>query len=409
MKKICVLVLVLALIATPQLAQSASAIKTFVDGAQGWPVDAQSTTGPLPPMGVSDSYASVQLDYEVVIAGVPAYSWKNGCGPTAAGMVIGYWDGHGFDDLVAGDAATQTSGVNDMISSTDNYDDYCIPIDYFPNLRLDRSEPPFGDEHDDDCIADFMKTSQSYYQNYYGWSWFSDVGDALYRYVRLVDAHYDATVENVYWASLTWARFRSEIDAGQPVVFLVDTDADGSTDHFVTAIGYGEQYDTPMYACFNTWDLNVHWYEFAGMRNGQPWGIYGATTFMLVPRLPEADIKANSSNGPITISGSTNLSVTLQLNTGDHGGVNADWWVLAKTSMGKWFYYSHTSGIWSRGQIVTHQGPLFDLPYREVLNRTDLPPTTYTFYFGVDTTMNGTMDMDDMICDSVTVEVLPAP
>ena len=84
-----------------------------------------------------------------------AYLWCNGCGPTSAGMVIGYWDGQGFDDLVPGDASMQTAEVNQMMSSTGNYDDYCLPIDLYPNTLDDRSEPPAGDEHpDDDLPAD---------------------------------------------------------------------------------------------------------------------------------------------------------------------------------------------------------------------------------------------------------------
>jgi len=249
---------------------------------QGWPLDSQSTTGPLPPEGLFLGISAVALDYEVVISDVPAYLWLNGCGPTAAGMVIGYWDGQGYDELVDGSATSQTPAVNDMISSSGNYDDYCVPIDSSPVLLPDLSELPFGDEHPDDSVADFMKTSQSYHNNYYGWSWFSHVDDSLSAYVEFADArHYDAHVENLVWGSLTWTRFRSEIDANQPVILLVDTDGNGGTDHFVPAIGYGEQSGTLMYACLNTWDSSIHWYEFAQMAGGQPWGIYGATTCYL--------------------------------------------------------------------------------------------------------------------------------
>ena len=32
---------------------------------------------------------------EVLIAGVPSYAWHDGCGPTATGMIVGYYDTHG--------------------------------------------------------------------------------------------------------------------------------------------------------------------------------------------------------------------------------------------------------------------------------------------------------------------------
>ncbi|MBU0755323.1 MAG: hypothetical protein KJ645_09295 [Planctomycetes bacterium] len=150
---------------------------------EGFENNAQSTTGPIMPEGLSNGYALENRDYQVVISDVPAYIWYNGCGPTATGMVIGYWDGQGFEQLVDGNAATQTPAMNDMISSSGNYNDYCLPLDQYPNLLPDLSEPPSGDEHPNDCVADCMKTSQSYHDNYYGWSWYSDVDNGFSGYV----------------------------------------------------------------------------------------------------------------------------------------------------------------------------------------------------------------------------------
>ena len=258
------------------------------------PPDAQSTSGPTPPIGVSADGVDLASTAATTttIAGVPAYNWRHGCGPTAAGMVIGYWDGQGHDALVPGDASTQTAAVNAMIASGDtagdsgtNYADYCYPEDYYPNLEPDLSEPPTGDEHADDCVADYMKTSQSYYNNYYGWSWFSDVGPALRNYTRQVlGSNYFVITENLYMfnSSLNWDRLRAEIDAGRPMIFLVDTDGDGSTDHFVTVIGYADTGGGQYYACLNTWDDDIHWFEFALIEPGQPWGVFGGTSYKIL-------------------------------------------------------------------------------------------------------------------------------
>ncbi|MBN2705671.1 MAG: hypothetical protein JXR89_04435, partial [Deltaproteobacteria bacterium] len=54
-----------------------------------------STTGPEPPPGVEPPktvYDRRAIVDETEIAGVPAYDWRHGCGPTALGMVVGYWD-----------------------------------------------------------------------------------------------------------------------------------------------------------------------------------------------------------------------------------------------------------------------------------------------------------------------------
>jgi hypothetical protein len=255
-----------------------------------WPQDAQSTTGPTPQPGIERGYPAPRAPLaQVILSDVPAYTWYRGCGPTAAGMVLGYWDGRGFNDLVSGSAASQTAAVNDMISSQGNWDDYCLPIDYSPNLLPDLSEDPPGDEHTDNCVADLMKTSQSAFYNYYGWSWYSHMDDALEDYVGLVAPQYTADAVNQTWGGITWDTYRAEIDGGRPVVFLVDTDGNGSTDHFVTGIGYGDDGGTPMYAVRDTWDTGIHWFEFAQMASGQPWGIYGATLFRIsVPLEPKA-------------------------------------------------------------------------------------------------------------------------
>jgi hypothetical protein len=128
-----------------------------------------------------------------------------------------------------------------------------------------------------------MKTSQSYYHNYYGWSWFSAVGPAMKNYAESVrQPAYQVSTSNLFMhAGLNWNAFRDEIDAGHPLVFLVDTDADGETDHFVTAIGYDVIDNVAMFGCLNTWDGSVHWWEFAAMAPGQPWGIYGAAAFRI--------------------------------------------------------------------------------------------------------------------------------
>ena len=35
----------------------------------------------------------------VLIDHVPTYIWHRGCGPTALGMIVGFYDLHGFHDL----------------------------------------------------------------------------------------------------------------------------------------------------------------------------------------------------------------------------------------------------------------------------------------------------------------------
>jgi hypothetical protein len=257
----------------------------------------QSTTGPVPPPDIDRGKSPVR-GAPVIIPGVPKYLWHHGCGPTALGMVVGYWDGNGYPDLVPGDASTQTSAVEAMIADDsgnpncsapdgDHYQDFSCPIDYFPTLQPDRSET--GGAHSSNCLGDFMRTSWSFIGNYYGWSWFSDVPGSFHGYVNWLGAGYTPLAINKYYSSIDFNYYKAEIDSGYPVVFLVDTDGDGYTDHFVTGVGYIETAtkNSLYYGIYDTWDTGIHWYTWQGIASGNAWGIYGLTKFRLSGGLPD--------------------------------------------------------------------------------------------------------------------------
>jgi len=245
----------------------------------------QSTTGPTPPPGIIRNYRAASAA-QVVIPGVPAYLWRHGCGPTALGMVIGYWDGHGCPDLVSGDASAQTPQVNAMIADDhgsavcnsaygDHYRDYSCPIDYSPNpIQPDKSS--LGGAHPSNCVADFMRTSWSGLNNYFGWSWFNDVEPAFTEYAGYINLSYGPVSTSYQFSQFPWSDYKREIDAGRPVVLLVDTDGNGGTDHFVTGIGYDDA--TMQYGIYDTWDQNIHWFQWRQLGTGA-WGIYGLTLF----------------------------------------------------------------------------------------------------------------------------------
>ena len=288
------------------------------------PTDAQSTSGPTYPTNCGPELNPSIITDQTIIEDVPIYEWYRGCGPTAAGMVIGYWDMHGFDDLVGGSASDQTTFVNSMISSSENYYDYCLPIDKYPNLLPDKSEPPKGDEHNDNCVADFMKTSQSYHKNYYGWSWFSDVDDSISSYISFKNSEYKPITTSYKYSGSLGGKYCTEIDEGHPVVLLVDTDGNGNTDHFITAIGYDNNMN---YACYNTWDTNIHWFDFSAIRSGNTWGIYGATfcSFSYYPFSPSNPYPADDSIN-------VDINITLQWECKDSDEDNLYHIYLGKTS-----------------------------------------------------------------------------
>lgn len=276
----------------------------------------QSTTGPEPPSDLDPGLQPNKMT-QTVISGVPTYLWQHGCGPTALGMLIGYYDSHGYPNLVPGVASSQNSAVNAMIAddsdsptcggpASDHYQDYSCPIDYSPTMLTDRSVT--GGTHTDNCVADFMKTSQSAYSNYYGWSWFSAVDNAFRDYVNFIDPSLTPIANNYYYSQFTWEDYMAEIDNNRPVVLLVDTDGNGGTDHFITAVGYDDA--ATAYGLYNTWDHSLHWYPWREMQSGSPWGIFGATVISL------GQLTVNNTDpfdGETGVSISTDISVTFNL------------------------------------------------------------------------------------------------
>jgi len=213
----------------------------------------------------------------VLISDIPTYIWHRGCGPTALGMIIGYYDLHGYSDLFSDSTIVQTNNINMSIASENHYNDYSLPIDYYPNLSQDSSV--LGIPHPHNSIADFMRTSFSSCGNYWGWSWSSDVGTAFENYVHFRNPSYITNNGYVHFSNNSWNEYKIEIDNNRPVVILVDTDGDNGTDHFVVGIGYDDV--NQEFACYDTWDNNIHWYDWNSMANGVNFGIYGFNKFSI--------------------------------------------------------------------------------------------------------------------------------
>jgi hypothetical protein len=289
---------------------SVLAVQTF---AQNY--NDRSTTGPVPPKGVDVAghvSTAKALSVTQLITGVPAYIWKDGCGPTVIGMLCGYYDSHGFPNLLPGDASTQTTAVNTAIASTGHYTDYALPKDDTGPLQLDKSELPLGDEHTDNCIADFMKTSRSIILNNYGWSKGVDIKPSWENYIANFASDYVGSATQYYFNDISvWDTLVNNVDKNKPMLLLVDTGGDNLTDHFVIVNGYKIESDIKYYGCFNTWDLTQHWYAFAQMASGVTWGVARCYTFSIHHKLP---VPAGTISGPANICiGATSVNYTVPL------------------------------------------------------------------------------------------------
>jgi len=121
-------------------------------------------------------------------------------------------------------------------------------------------------------------------------------------------------------------------------------------------------------------------------------------------------IKANGYAGDISINRGANLSIAVQIDPGEYDGINVDWWII--TLAGSSWYYLNSAIQWTpfEGNLLNcHpvlQGPLFNLPATEVLNMTGLSTGSYTFWFAVDSPMDGILNLDGpVLVDAANVTV----
>jgi hypothetical protein len=118
---------------------------------------------------------------------------------------------------------------------------------------------------------------------------------------------------------------------------------------------------------------------------------------------PYPDIKANGSDGPISITESDTLQIRVLLNP--YGlSDNADFWLAYKGPSG-WVHFNNTTKSWETGLAVTYQGALFYLKSKKVFQSSGLALGEYTFYFGIDLNMNGKVTKSSLYKDEVKVTV----
>lgn len=120
---------------------------------------------------------------------------------------------------------------------------------------------------------------------------------------------------------------------------------------------------------------------------------------------PRADIKANGSDGPISISTDETLSITVGLDPAESAGEAADWWVVAGTSSGQLNHWAPITGAFVPGLALTYQGPLAAFSAIDLGGMPHMSPGVHTFYFVVDMNPNGVVDLDQVYYDMVSVTV----
>jgi len=121
------------------------------------------------------------------------------------------------------------------------------------------------------------------------------------------------------------------------------------------------------------------------------------------------DIEANGADSVIKVNkGLPPVSVKISLDPRADIDKNVDLWIFAFTPSGNYTYDWNTKA-WRQEAGASYQGPLFKLSSYEILNTASssllTAKGTYTFDFGYDFNMNGSIDFDQLVADSVKVIV----
>ncbi|MBF0608231.1 MAG: hypothetical protein SFH39_11385 [Candidatus Magnetobacterium sp. LHC-1] len=121
---------------------------------------------------------------------------------------------------------------------------------------------------------------------------------------------------------------------------------------------------------------------------------------------PVLSVKANGQSGQVGIKTTDPLTVTIGLDAAGSAGINADWWLVAATPFGT-YYYDVLSGAWAwkLGSSVTYTGPLFSVgEFSPLVGLSGLPVGIYDFSFKTDFNPNGGDDAS-IYSSTVTVNV----
>jgi hypothetical protein len=285
-----------------------------------------------------------------VLSGVPAYTNYHGCEPTSIAMIMGYWDMKGYSNLLIaeGNAVLSTVNVQDEISSPAHNAKY-DPTPDDPNLPVPEKT----------SIADWLGTSVN--GQPMGGSSATKAGAATVCYA--VNKGYIFTTASTIYCSTTWATLLNEIDAGRPMLFIVDAAfQDGILDHVIPVFGYDDNHfvngfnDGQYYACYTTGDENETpvWYKFRPMAVNTPYGVYGVVAINpgVIPMVATSNTGVKQIGFGFTITGPKNMTVLVEActdlsdwqqiatpllsSTGTYDFVDPNW-----TSYAKRFYRVH--------------------------------------------------------------------
>jgi len=266
---------------------------------------------PSPPPGYEDERSVVTQLLPAQAAGskiltVPAYEWVFGCSAVSAAMIAGYYDNTVYPEMYTGptnggvmpldssswpdwtDSYGKSYANNPLVASHQGLDgraSFGSIDDYWVRYESNSRDPYLAGhwtQHSwGDAIGDYMKTSQSPYDNVDGattfYTWGSDPSpltcadmegyridseDGTYGRKLFYEARgytvtdcYSQMTDNQIAGGFSFAQYKAEIDAGRPVMLNLEG-------HTIVGTGYDDTGNTVY--IHDTWDYAVHSMTWGG-------------------------------------------------------------------------------------------------------------------------------------------------
>ncbi|HDD44902.1 MAG TPA: hypothetical protein ENG63_08605 [Candidatus Desulfofervidus auxilii] len=153
-----------------------------------------------------------------------------------------------------------------------------------------------------------------------------------------------------------------------------------------------------------TWDLA--WdgeYLWASQRTNENWNDAKIFQIQVLNDSLTKTISEITINGQI---GNPNFNyqqpITISISLIPFGmeNIEADWWIVAKTPFGV-FFYSYFQNKWDSNITTAYQGKLQYISDLDLFTINQLPVGNYTIYFGVDTSRDGNITFEQLFYDYI--------
>jgi hypothetical protein len=380
---------------------------TLADGAEIVALEINSPPHPSPEFAEERAASMVtSLDRaDVKLPDFPSYSWVFGCSAVSAAMIAAYYDNNGYPNLYTGPTnggampntdtvwGTWSDGYytypnNPLVASRAGLDGRGALVkgsidDYWVTINSTANDPYITGswiQHTwGTAVGDFMKTSQSLYENIDGSTWFyyalgnsklqcssMPIDDGTYgrklfyeaRGYTVTDCFYQQT-DNKVSGGFSLLDFKAEIDAGHPVLINV-------TGHSMVGFGYN---GSTIYIR-DTWNSNPnnnYSMTWGGTYDGRE--LLGISIVHLTEpsSAPGAFSKSSPSNGALTLSDTT-------LSWGSSSGADEYEYCVDDTNNNLCDTSWVTTGL---NTSVSVSGLALDTPYYWQVRATNTGDTTY--------------------------------